>query len=56
VVASVYTSKGKTMAKIKVNIKGDEFSEIVEVGTRRIAPFTFFTKKRYLEEFTPLLP
>jgi hypothetical protein len=34
--------------EIKTNIKGMEFFEKVERTSRRIAPFTFFTRSRYL--------
>lgn len=36
------------MARVKITIKGDDFFETVEANSRRIAPFTFFTKKKYL--------
>jgi hypothetical protein len=39
------------MAKIKFSIKENDFFEVVETNSRRIAPFTFFTRKRYLENF-----
>lgn len=39
------------MARVKTNIKGDDFFETVEANSRRIAPFTFFTKKKYMEDF-----
>lgn len=39
--------------KVKMTIKGDDFFETVEANSRRIAPFTFFTKKKYLEAFVP---
>lgn len=43
------------MARVKITIKGDDFFETVEANSRRIAPFTFFTKKKYLEDFVPSL-
>lgn len=34
--------------QVRFNIKGMDFVEKVEKGSRRIAPFTFFTRNRYL--------
>ena len=46
----------KNMLEIRICIKGQEFFEEVEVDSRRLAPFTFFTRGRYLEEFAPVIP
>lgn len=43
------------MARVKITIKGDDFFETVEANSRRFAPFSFFTKKKYLEDFMPSL-
>ena len=34
--------------EVKINIKGVDLFEKVKIGTRRLAPFTFFTRSRYL--------
>jgi hypothetical protein len=41
---------------LRINIKGVESFERVEVTSRRLAPFTFFTRSRYLEDFPTYLP
>ena len=44
------------MAKIRVLQSGIDYMEVVEATSSRMAPYTFFTKKRYLEEFNSELP
>lgn len=41
---------------MRINLKGVDSFEKVEVGSRRVAPYTFFTRSRYLEDFPPCLP
>ncbi len=41
---------------MRLSVKGVESFEKVEVTSRRLAPFTFFTRSRYLEDFPTSLP
>lgn len=54
-VVAVLKENQVLMVRVKITIKGDDFFETVEANSRRIAPFTFFTKKKYLEDFVPSL-
>jgi hypothetical protein len=44
------------LIEIKFNVKGIDFFEKVERSSRRLAPYTFFTRSRYLEDFPTTLP
>lgn len=44
------------VVEVRVNVKGVESFEKVETSSRRLAPYTFFTRSRYLEDFPPCLP
>jgi len=44
------------MAEVRINIKGEEFVENVEITSNKLAPYTFFTRARYLLDFVPSLP
>jgi hypothetical protein len=46
----------ETELEIKINIKGIDLFEKVEATSRRLAPYTFFTRGRYLEDFASCLP
>ena len=44
------------MVMLKMNVKGTEMIEEVEITSKRLAPSKFFTKGKYLEEYSPSLP
>ena len=44
------------MVDIRTNIKGTDVVETLEINSKRLAPSKFFTKGRYLEEYSPSLP
>jgi len=48
VIKTFMSNDQKNMLQIKICIKGDEFFEEVEADSRRLAPFTFFTRGKYL--------
>jgi hypothetical protein len=48
VLKTTLSEDNKTMVQLKLNIKGMDIIEQVEIGSKRLAPFKFFTKGRYL--------
>jgi hypothetical protein len=44
------------LVEVRANVKDVETFEKVEISSRRLAPYTFFTRSRYLEDFPPCLP
>lgn len=54
--AVVVSTAESGKVELRLNVKGVESFEKVEVSSRRLAPFTFFTRSRYLEDFPTCLP
>jgi len=46
----------KLMVSLKSFFKGSEILETVEASSKRLAPLNFFTRSKYLEDFSPVLP
>ena len=43
------------MVDLKILTKVADLRESVELESKRLAPFLFFTRKKYLEDFVPNL-
>jgi len=56
IVKKFISNDQKFMVTLKMNIKGSDILETVEADSKRLAPARFFTKGRYLEEYSPSLP
>lgn len=56
VVKTLLSNEQTLLLEMRIVIKGQEFLETVEASSRRLAPFTFFTRGNYLKEFAPTLP
>ena len=57
IILSVFVGKeDKLMVKMKTFFKGTELIETIEATSKRLAPLNFFTRSKYLEDFTPALP
>jgi hypothetical protein len=56
VVKTLVSNDQTLLLEMRIVIKGQEFLETVEANSRRLAPFTFFTRGNYLKEFAPILP
>ena len=56
VIKTFFSKEEKMMVMLKMNVKGTEMIEEVEITSKRLAPSKFFTKGKYLEEYSPSLP
>lgn len=54
--AVVVNTSESGKVEVRLIVKGVESFERLEVTSRRLAPFTFFTRSRYLEDFPTWLP
>jgi hypothetical protein len=41
---------------VRVSGREKEATQLLELNSPRIAPYTFFTRNRYLQDFPPQLP